>query len=314
MTRVSERSHRFSSRLKRRAAPIHGYFGGNGSGKSWCAILDCMAALDAGYPVLSTVRLLDYTKPRDCPGGITCDAPESHVRDVTRTELWPTDPDDPDSPRMRVQVPTGEKFTHRAAHPLYIKWTNYQQFLDFEDGEVLGDEVTSWASSRESSSLPAPVLNKLMQLRKCGISLRYTTPSFSRTDKGLREVTRAATVMESRWAKPARPQPGRPPSLWKERRLFIARTFDAMEVDEFDARRLEEVRPYATGRYWGPGSRVFEAYDTYDAVTQLGWSDAAGVCISCGGTRRRHSCNCSDHEKTNAHPDRRRRHATKEAA
>ena len=103
-----------TKRLLRRGYPIHAYLGtGNGSGKTLLMVHDSLPSLEAGRPVLSTVRLLDYKNPRQCD-------------DPTCT--FPGHPN------------------HQAAHPLYIPFKDYQQLLDARDCDVLMDEVTGVAS------------------------------------------------------------------------------------------------------------------------------------------------------------------------
>lgn len=105
-------------RMARRAFPIHAYCGPNGTGKSMVMCYDTMTSLEWGRPVLSTVRLLDYKNPRECPGGVACDDPAGHLREQTRTELVPVDADDPDKGQVAVKVPTGVLEVHKASHPL----------------------------------------------------------------------------------------------------------------------------------------------------------------------------------------------------
>ena len=55
--------------------------------------------------------------------------------------------------------------TQMAANPLWVPFTDWRQFMDWKGGDVLMDEVTGVASSRESHSMPGPVSNLLNQLR-----------------------------------------------------------------------------------------------------------------------------------------------------
>ena len=65
---------------------------------------------------------------------------------------------------------------HGAAHPSYEPLREWQQLLDAESCDVLLDEVTGVASSRESAGLPAPVANKLVQLRRADVVVRFSAP------------------------------------------------------------------------------------------------------------------------------------------
>jgi hypothetical protein len=176
-------------RAARRGWPIMGYVGANGGGKSAAMVWDTVPSLLAGRPVLSTVRLLDFQNPRECEG---CDE-SGHFRPVygpvkistfaerdavaetliaTAAEMG-VEPDQvPDElipTHDRLGFPIREVVdyvVHRAAHPLYVCFNEWEQLLEARGCDVLMDEVTGVASSRESQSMPAPVANKLVQLRR----------------------------------------------------------------------------------------------------------------------------------------------------
>lgn len=250
------------SRLKRRAFPIHAYVGPNGHGKSWAMVYDTLPSLDHGRPVLSTVRLLDFRNPRPCDDE-TCD--------------YPSHPD------------------HQAAHPLYVPFRDYQQLLEWRDGDVLMDEVTGVASSRETSSMPVQVANFLVQLRRRNVALRWTAPAWGRADKIIREVTQAATLCRGSMARKAPQVEGQPPHLWTSKNVFTLQTYDSMLMDEFEAHRAEHIPHAVWGVYFRPGAFAEIAYDTLDAVTALGWANDAGLCMVCGGKRLHPKCGCVDH-------------------
>lgn len=253
------------ARLKRRAFPIHFYAGPNGSGKSWTAVYDTLPTLDFGRPVLSTLRFLDYRNPRECDGDF-CDDEAGHV--------------------------TASGVIHQAAHPLYVPFTDYQQLLDWRDGDVVMDEVLGIASSRESDSLPVQVTNVLHQLRRRNVCLRLTGVAFGRADKIIREATQAVTICQGYFPK-RRPTPaGSPPRLWSDNQAFHAVTFDSALLDAFDHKAAEDIPSMANAYYWRPGSLAQTAYDTLDVVTALGWANEAGLCMACGGKRRHPVCAC----------------------
>jgi hypothetical protein len=250
------------ARLKRRGVPIMGYCGPNGTGKSAVMVYDTIPSLEHGRPVLSTVRLLDYRNPRPCDDEFCA---------------YPSHPD------------------HLAAHPLYVPFTDYTQLLDWRDGDVLMDEVTGVASSRETSSMPVQVANYLVQLRRRNVALRWSAPAWGRADKIIREVSQAVTLTTAYLPRQAPPAPDGSPRLWQQRRLILARTYDAMLMDEFDAHRADSAPHDIWGLLWGPGSQMFAAYDTLDSVTALGWANDAGMCMHCGGKRTVTKCTCEDH-------------------
>lgn len=280
------------SRLKRRAFPIAAYVGPNGTGKSAVMVYDTLPSLEAGRPVLSTVRLLDYRDPHLC-GERTwdvCDDPANH--DLQATTLVA----DPDSPGGWRQVTSALGLVHRASHPLYVRFTDYAQLLAWRNGDVLMDEVTGVASSREVSSMPVQVANYLVQLRRRNVALRWSAPAWGRADKIIREVTQGVTLTSAFLSARAKVHEGQAPQLWLQRKIIVARTYDAQAFDEFEAHRADKLKSSAFAAYWGPGSRMFTAYDTYEPVTSLGWANDAGLCMNCGGKRAHAKCGCPDHK------------------
>lgn len=271
-------------RLKRRGFPIHAYVGPNGHGKSAAMVHDTLPSLDSGRPVLSTVRLLDYANPRPCPGGDICDDPRTHFA-VRRTATVV------DGVVRFGKVETGN--VHQASHPFYVPLRTFGQLLDWRDGDVLLDEVTGVASSRDHASLPAPVLDLLVQLRRRNIALRWTAPAWSRADKVIREVTQAVTLCTASMPK-RRPQPAdEAPRLWFDRRLFTLRTYDAAMFEDWETSQAESIRPEVRQLFWRPGLTLGSAYDTLDPVQSLGYS-VLGTCISCGGRRAQARCSCDE--------------------
>ena len=246
------------ARSLRRGYPIHAYVGPNGSGKSAAAVFDTLPSLDAGRPVLSTVRLLDWRNPRLCDD-VLCESPDHD--------------------------------THQAAHPAYVPLTEWHQLLEAEGCDVVMDEVTGVASSRESSGMPAAVANLLVQLRRRDVVMRWTAPAWPRADKIIRETSQAVTYCTGYLPV----EDGDGDRLWRRRRLFKWSTYDASEFEEFSIGKREQMRSWASQLYWGPGSPIFDAYDTMDAVATIGHVLDTGRCATCGGTRRAPQCSCEDH-------------------
>jgi hypothetical protein len=251
---------------ERRGFAIHAYTGSNGGGKSLAMVHDSRWSLSHGRTVLSTVRLLDFDDPRPCPGEDGCDDPLGHLR------------------------PDGT--VHQASHPNYVALRNFAQLLDFERGDVLLDEVTGIASSRESHSLPAPIVNLLMQLRRRDVLLRWTAPNWARADKVIREVTQAVTYCAGMMPVTSVLDDGQ--RLWRDRQLFRWETFDAFEFDEFTSSKREKCVPLVGQWFWRPGSITQGCYDTYNPVTALQHIDLAGRCVHCGKKVRVEYCN-GDH-------------------
>ena len=259
-------------RASRRGYAIHAYVGQNGGGKSLAAVWDTLPSLEAGRNVLSTVRLLDYQNPRECPGGRACDDPANHGGTADTAGV------------------------HGAAHPLYVPFREYGQLLDFRGGDVLMDEVTGVASSRESQAMPVQVANYLVQLRRRDVMLRWSTPNWARADKIIREVTQAVTHCCGYAPVTRHTENGT--RLWRDRRVFVWRTYDAMAFDDFTEGKREglKARPFDIHRRIG--SPAMYAYDTLDSVIALGWANEAGLCMSCGGKRAHPKCTCDTHSGT----------------
>lgn len=288
------------ARAKRLGYPVRAYVGPMGTGKSALLVYDAIANMERGRPQLSTVRLLDYKNPRECEGGPLCDDPDKHTREVMRTTLVPFDPDDPTSPLVRHSEGTGEWVTHKQAHPLYVPMRDLRQFLTWRDGDILCDEVQGLFNSRESSSMPSQVLTMMMQLRRLNVSLSWSVPAWGRADSVLREQTQLVTMMTAALPTRAPATADGLPRLWHRRRLFTARSYDPSCMDEFEAHRAmaEEVHPEIIAFYWGPGSTMFNAYDTLDGVASVGYSSDTGMCMTCSGKRRSVLCSCDDHRVT----------------
>lgn len=259
-------------RALRRSKAIRAYVGINGSGKTLGAVWDLLPDLEAGRPVLSTARLLDWQNLRPCEDR-SCD--------------WPGHPE------------------HGQAHPAWIPFTEWHQLIGggghpvFRDGAVLLDEVAGVASSRESGSLPFQVARDLQQLRKRRVSLSYTAPSFSRTEKIIRECTRA--IIHAKGAMSVRHDDTVTDTAWRMNRLTRWRTYDGEAFDAFsnaaitdtrEARQSLRPRAVHAESYWIPGSPASLAYDSQDQVLSLGWANESGMCLECGGRRSVPRCSC----------------------
>jgi hypothetical protein len=260
--RQSERA-----RLRRRGFPIHFYVGKNGSAKTLCAVYDTLPDLDAGLPVLSTVRLLDFRNSRPC-----------EVEKCPDPEHW---------------TPRG----HMQAHPLYVPFTTWPQLLGWERGTVLMDEITGVADSNESAALPAAAGNKLAQLRRTDNAVRITGLNFVRANKRIREAVVAVTKCKSSLPVTVYHDDGTA-KLWRARRLAVWNTYDAqsLPLDDITEGAYEKADHLSGGRHWIPTSLAIKAYDTYAAVLHVGTVSDAGRCAYCGGHRKAPECSCSDYQ------------------
>lgn len=245
------------------SVPICAYVGYNGMGKSAAAASVAMMHLAAGRPVLSTARLIDWENPRPCPDNGVCE--------------WPSHDDG-----------------HLAAHPLWRPFTDYRQLFSFRDGHVWADEATGIADARSSASLPGEVADYLPRMRAAQVTFHWTTIHWSFADVRLRRVTWAAV-----WAAAFLPTRS-DGEIWARNRAFFFRAYDARNLgDDFDpadrdGRKYEAVRPLLRSVVWGPRWGAWEAYDSLDAVSSLGGTDQAGMCLVCGGHRGRKRCSGHD--------------------
>lgn len=157
--------------------------------------------------------------------------------------------------------------------------------MDAEHCDVLMDEVTGVASSRESQSLPAPVANLLVQLRRRDVVLRWTSPAWARADRIIRECTQAVAVCSGHFP---RRDPGR---LWPSNRVFRAKLMDARTMDDLTESKITGGGSLDVSWMRLHGCIATRAYDTLDQVLSLPVIEG-GRCAVCGGRRRVPACTC----------------------
>ncbi len=267
---------RDAGRAARRQAPIHAYVGPNGSGKSLAMIHDTLPTLDG---VTWRCNNDDHRHMR-----------EDYVDPITG-EVGPTTTGTRRVlSTVRLLVPeTGEE------HPLYERLTEWHQVLDAEHCDLLFDEVTGIANSRDHSGMPVQVQTMLDQQRKTDNLVRLTAPAFGRMDKTIRQVAQAITLCKGMFGRSG------DGLLWRRNRLFWWKTYDARDMEEFTAARANNPDPrtvqfrpksHARALMWGPRSRAFNAYDSLGAVSRVGEVLDSGRCAHCGGRRSVPVCRC----------------------
>jgi hypothetical protein len=191
-------------------------------------------------------------------------------------------------------------------HPLWVPFTEWTQLFDMRDCDVLMDEITGIASSRESVGMPIEVQAHLDKLRKARQILRWTAPSWANADTRIRRVSQAVTQCRGYMPNRTGAKGDETAVLWAPRRLFRARTFPTIDFDEFDKRTMSQerrgsskvLRPAVVEWVWGPNSRGFASYDTLDPVLRVGTVLDSGRCAHCGGRRDVPKCTCEH----NPHP------------
>lgn len=245
-----------SSQTKRRAAAIHAYVGPNGGGKSLAMVYDTLPSLDVNWHCENPDHL--HTQQGQVEGR----------RRVLSTVTL-------------IDPQTGKP------HDQYEKLEHWRQLLEVEHGDVLMDEVQGVASSRQHQSLPPAILNLILQLRRRDVLLRASAPAYARMDVALREVTQAVTFCKGFLGKREEN------ALWPSNRMFLWRTYDALEFDEFTAGKREQLSTLTRQFYWRPGGDAHRWYDTHAAVSSISDATEGGTCLMCGGRRRRPSCSCA---------------------
>jgi len=277
-------------RARRRAIPIICYVGRNGSGKTLHAIADTLPTLEAGRPVLSTVRLLEYLDPTPCDGW-----------DHGPANVYGSSPS-----RCRVTHPhTGEHLDngHPQSHPLYLPFTDWSQFMKFEAGDILMDEITGVADSSDHAGLPVQVRNKFPQLRRADVAIRITSLSWSRLNKRLREACLGVVRCRGAFPVPANSEFGQD-RIYRPKRMSIAGLYstDDLPVDDITKNAFDEAECLNRSRLWIPDSHASLAYDTFAPVDSVGHADMSGACMVCGGSRPRPKCSCPSHPAESDEP------------
>lgn len=168
---------------------------------------------------------------------------------------------------------------------------DWSQILEAEHADILLDEVSAIASSRESDALPPQVATLLQQLRKRDLVLRWTAPSWARADKILRETTKIVTICHGYFSHLV------DGSMWRSNRLFRFSTFSAEDYTDFTqstamARlRADQASWFRLSRHIAP-----QSYSTLASVSTIGTVLLSGRCAVCGGRRRVPECRCEDYK------------------
>lgn len=267
---AQRRDRKTHGSAQRRAGSIHAYIGANGSGKSLAMVHDTL-------PTLAGIKWhCENESHRHTKHGIT----DGYRRVLSTVQL--------------LDAETGQP------HPLYERLTEWSQLLEAEHCDVLFDEVTGIAGSREAMGMPVVVQNLLNQLRRRDILLRWSAPAWARADTVIRSCTIQVTVSKGFFPDHAATR-GDQPAQWAPKRLFKWRTFAAEDFDEWTAAKASQdknarsaLRAKRVAWFWGPGSLAFASYDTYDSVTRVGEVLDGGRCAHCGGRRQAPVCKC-DH-------------------
>lgn len=185
-------------------------------------------------------------------------------------------------------------------HPLWIPLDDFRTLLEVERCDVLMDEVTGVAGARDAMGLPSAVNNHIQQMRRADVALRWTCPNWLGADVSIRRVSRAVTTCVGLMPEPApKATEDEADRIWRSRRLFVWRSYDAQQFEEWTVTREKSrqkgarQRPFARQVVWRPGMLAASAYDTFDGVLSLGVVSEAGLCMDCGGKRTAKRCSCT---------------------
>lgn len=179
-------------------------------------------------------------------------------------------------------------------HPLWVPIDSWLQLLDHPGhADVLFDEILGIASSRASNSMPSEVQNFLHQLRRRDMTLSWSSPSWTRADVTIREVTKRVTICRGYLPKVERVKGEDDSRAWANNRLFRFTTYDAADFTEWSDNKETTLK--GVGNEWmlrRGHSWASLAYDTFDAVDRIGEVLDSGRCAVCGGTRTPAKCSC----------------------
>ena len=169
---------------------------------------------------------------------------------------------------------------------------DWQQILNAQHADILLDEVSSIASSRESDALPPQIATMLQQLRKRDLVLRWTAPSWSRADKILRETTKTVTICHGYFGVVD------PDSQWRQNRLFRFQTYDAGDYTEVTLNGAQRKFDCLASKWFLLARHIAPCcYDTFASVSTIGTVLMSGRCAVCGGRRRVPECSCLDYRQ-----------------
>jgi len=276
-----KRDSKEHGRRRRRAPGITCYVGPNGSGKSLAMIFDTLPTLDGQTWRCSNKSHLHMRA--DYVDAITGEV--GAVTSGTRYVL---------STVPIYDSETGE--LHRLYRPLSERHGGWAQVLYAEHCDILFDEITGIASSRDSMGMPRQVQTELDKLRKKDVLVRWTAPSWKRADSTIRAVTNMVTLCRGYFPDARLARRDDEPPAWIPNRLFKWRSFNAMDFEEFtlskaagdkkDQPKQFAMKPAVVAWFWGPGSKAFSTYDSGEAVSRIASYLDSGRCAICGGTVR----------------------------
>ncbi len=203
--------------------------------------------------------------------------------------------------------------TCRINHPKARLLESWREIDSLRSCLLVLDEITSSLPSRGAMQVPPQLIRTINQLRKVDVEAVWTAPNWARADVALREVTQEVTLCRGMLPDPWERVPGEIPpwwrpyahrmkmpngetfrrsSRWQSNSLFRWVTYPAWSFDEFSLHAVKKVKASERVWYWRPWHSAQFLYDTIEGVSLMDHVDETGVCVVCGGLRRRAACSC----------------------
>lgn len=180
---------------------------------------------------------------------------------------------------IHYMAPHGELLS---SHPI----TSLRQLLTLTDATILLDDVSVIFSSRQTGSLPAPIVTLLQTVRHRRLTILWTAPGWMRADILLRSVTQALVSVRPMLRSSASDTP------WPTPRVVAAGLLDTTTA-KVDAEPDKVLR---RAFYRPKGLLSWAAYDTHADTPLLGHAHLTGTCVDCGGSQERPKHTKARHE------------------
>lgn len=245
-----------ASRLRRKVG-VRGYFGLNGSGKSYGAVYDLIPTLNGEKWRCNNPDHL-HTKEGIYEGFI----------------------------KILSTVPILDPRNNRP-HPLYLPYDDHRRLLHAEHMVVFLDEIQGIASAHDSA-IPLQVRNLFSQFRRRELMIVYTGIEWGKAVKDIRDITRL--VIYCKGYIPIY-EKGR---VWPSNSWFIWRSYPAEDIDRFDAGTRKRLVAMSFQNHFRlkKSHHVQDLYDSFGVVLSAGGMNDTGMCLHCGGKRSVITCKC----------------------
>jgi hypothetical protein len=137
-------------------------------------------------------------------------------------------------------------------------------------------------------SLPASVANMLVQLRRRDCVLRWSSPSWARADRVIRECTQIVNLSRG-WL--SREVPGQ---SWRSSTYISWKVLDARQFDDLTDGKRDKAPSLRKGIAKVANIPARYAYQTLDTVLSAALPEG-GRCVVCGGRKSVPACSCGHH-------------------